>query len=1191
MQHNASKNNGRRRRESRSQPSDDDPSRHSFAFIGVTDEGGRGDSELSSSAPQAFVAGTRRDIASLPSTTTTTTTGREAPSSGPFMTTETSTTSTSTSSLHPLHNPHQYFMVHGRGGGQPGLPSPLAFHHQHHPQPPPSAISVPFSTSSSSHTSLERHQQHPRQNLSSTATSIAHFPSSSAVPASSSSSSTQHQPYTEQQEHASTRPGGRSIGRTRRPASHSADLATAATGGTNRTIDESFSTTTTLTSSVPIGARIGERIPEAYGTMSTAASAVPIEDNIYTSIEQHRPLGARHEQALSRSTEEEETRQGEEGQTTITTTAPITTTANNRIESMQTSHMPSSSSKDYYAHAHHVLPSMPLPPTTSSSYKGNPALQLPQPPNYPPPSTSISLLDRGQRQHEWSAVRDQREEVHESFSYIPPATTTGSAYSPRPDTAATSSFGYLSGAGGVPTGDEDDGEDQEEEAEEQGEREGGEQEGDVRSPPELPQPHDVEEPNTQDDEDNTRQQQQEEEEDNFVDETEEFDDATTTRSKDKKRKKQDPRPHKCDECGKAFPRPSALETHKTVHSGAKPYNCPVVTCNKSFAVRSNARRHLKTHGIKLKTRDRKSRSKAASLNKALALGGLSGRMSGGEGNRDTSPDNDMGSEGEGEDSFGASGESMPFPPDSYSAPSRAATTMTTTTVIRDAGRIPYPTGERMLSRVPGAGLRPAMHRGHVNTRVDEDEVLGLGGIEPLSSEIEILQRPEEEEDGETSEEEVEGEGGAKVKRQSLRIGAGRKVIIETAGAITSKKRQGEITSASGSSRGGKEKGKGKVVADSAEKLRGKRRGVAEARRQRGVESRRSEERRDEHVEGRVNPPFMGTDGGEHGEEGGEGPVLDQEELRNLWASTQRRHLASSSASVGGGGEGDPSSMLGADGRQHATIGSLPKLDQEALEKLIAAPTAWENYQRQLKMKQTLAASTSASGGGGGGGTGGENARNEGAGGGGSGAGEATDPNTFGELVGADGPSNHLDQMIAMAHSQIPLHSGSSVVSSFGPLPHASSSVRTSVIAPPPMLASTIYFDQQRPAAVAVNGTTAFNPQSPEADIIDRRPWINPTSSSSSVSSLSPIEGGVGSGALNAISAAADTNDTTLDVTCPPINEEEDIPSGFNKFDGTWIPDSMRRFKNVDRLRNSAPFDDLGLSTLQMQFPLTGEWFF
>jgi hypothetical protein len=37
------------------------------------------------------------------------------------------------------------------------------------------------------------------------------------------------------------------------------------------------------------------------------------------------------------------------------------------------------------------------------------------------------------------------------------------------------------------------------------------------------------------------------------------------------------------------------------------YNCPVLTCNKTFAVRSNARRHLKTHGIKLKTRDHGSK--------------------------------------------------------------------------------------------------------------------------------------------------------------------------------------------------------------------------------------------------------------------------------------------------------------------------------------------------------------------------------------------------------------------------------------------------------------------------------------------------------------------------------------------------------------------------------------------------------
>ncbi|KIJ09396.1 hypothetical protein PAXINDRAFT_172485, partial [Paxillus involutus ATCC 200175] len=55
--------------------------------------------------------------------------------------------------------------------------------------------------------------------------------------------------------------------------------------------------------------------------------------------------------------------------------------------------------------------------------------------------------------------------------------------------------------------------------------------------------------------------------------------------------------HKCEECHKEFLRPSGLATHMNTHSGAKPYKCTVSGCDKRFAVRTNARRHLRTHGI------------------------------------------------------------------------------------------------------------------------------------------------------------------------------------------------------------------------------------------------------------------------------------------------------------------------------------------------------------------------------------------------------------------------------------------------------------------------------------------------------------------------------------------------------------------------------------------------------------------
>jgi len=54
--------------------------------------------------------------------------------------------------------------------------------------------------------------------------------------------------------------------------------------------------------------------------------------------------------------------------------------------------------------------------------------------------------------------------------------------------------------------------------------------------------------------------------------------------------------HQCNICFKEFPRPSALKTHMNVHNNARPYTCGFPNCPKTFSVRSNARRHYRTHG-------------------------------------------------------------------------------------------------------------------------------------------------------------------------------------------------------------------------------------------------------------------------------------------------------------------------------------------------------------------------------------------------------------------------------------------------------------------------------------------------------------------------------------------------------------------------------------------------------------------
>ncbi|WVW79614.1 hypothetical protein I302_101583 [Kwoniella bestiolae CBS 10118] len=53
--------------------------------------------------------------------------------------------------------------------------------------------------------------------------------------------------------------------------------------------------------------------------------------------------------------------------------------------------------------------------------------------------------------------------------------------------------------------------------------------------------------------------------------------------------------HVCPVCDKRFNRPSSLNTHMAVHTGAKPYMCSRPDCQRRFSVSSNLRRHERTH--------------------------------------------------------------------------------------------------------------------------------------------------------------------------------------------------------------------------------------------------------------------------------------------------------------------------------------------------------------------------------------------------------------------------------------------------------------------------------------------------------------------------------------------------------------------------------------------------------------------
>jgi len=61
--------------------------------------------------------------------------------------------------------------------------------------------------------------------------------------------------------------------------------------------------------------------------------------------------------------------------------------------------------------------------------------------------------------------------------------------------------------------------------------------------------------------------------------------------------------HFCEICQKPFPRPSGLRAHMNMHTKEKPFECGFPGCPKRFSVSSNAKRHLRTHGVGLSPSD------------------------------------------------------------------------------------------------------------------------------------------------------------------------------------------------------------------------------------------------------------------------------------------------------------------------------------------------------------------------------------------------------------------------------------------------------------------------------------------------------------------------------------------------------------------------------------------------------------
>jgi len=85
-----------------------------------------------------------------------------------------------------------------------------------------------------------------------------------------------------------------------------------------------------------------------------------------------------------------------------------------------------------------------------------------------------------------------------------------------------------------------------------------------------------------------------------------------TGNKQIKRKSPSQQRKQCPICGKICSRPSTLKTHFLIHTGDNPFKCSWIGCKKSFNVKSNMLRHLKSHQHKL---EKLAKKQADLLNK------------------------------------------------------------------------------------------------------------------------------------------------------------------------------------------------------------------------------------------------------------------------------------------------------------------------------------------------------------------------------------------------------------------------------------------------------------------------------------------------------------------------------------------------------------------------------------------------